>query len=282
MRSWRMTSVSLNTSTENRYVKGVHYLHFDLNDFELVNKYLNVDFDYVVNLGGYINHQLFKDGGSKLIDTHFTTIQNLVKVLPRNKLKRFVQIGSSDEYGNAQAPQNENLREQPISPYSLAKVASTHFLQMLHRTENFPAVILRLFLTYGPGQNSGRFLPQIIKGCVNNEIFPTSLGEQLRDFCYVDDTVRAILKALIVPEARGEVFNVSSGKAISIRTMIEKVCAITGSGNPCYGEVPYRSGENMALYANIYKAKSILLWEPEVSLKDGLTKTIDYFSNNDA
>ena len=97
------------------------------------SKYLDKGFDYVVNLGGYINHQLFKDGGRNLIDTHFITIQNLVEVLPRNKLKRFVQIGSSDEYGNAPAPQNEKMREQPISPYSLAKVASTHFLQMLHK-----------------------------------------------------------------------------------------------------------------------------------------------------
>ena len=64
---------------------------------------------------------------------------------------------------------------------------------MLHRTESFPATILRLFLTYGPGQNNLRFLPQIIKGCVNNQSFPTSAGEQLRDFCYVEDVVNAIL-----------------------------------------------------------------------------------------
>ena len=95
----------------------------------------------------------------------------------------------------------------------------------------------------------------------------------------MDDTISAIFKALIVPDAKGEVFNVASGEAVSIRTMIETVCTLTCSGKPCYGEVPYRPGENMALYASINKAKSILLWEPEVSLKDGITKTIDSFSN---
>ena len=134
---------------------------------------------------------------------HFTALQNLLEVIPRGKLKRFVQIGSSDEYGNASAPQHETLREQPISPYSLAKVASTHFLQMLHLTENFPAVTLRLFLTYGPGQDTGRFLPQIIRGCLADLTFPTSAGKQLRDFCYLDDTVRAILQALNVPKVDG-------------------------------------------------------------------------------
>ena len=154
-KGWQMTSVSLNPPTEERFVDCVRYLRFDMTDQTLVKKNLSDDFDYVVNLGGYINHQLFLNGGRSLIETHFTALQNLLEVIPREKLKRFVQIGSSDEYGNAPAPQQEGLREQPISPYSLGKVASTHFLQMLHRTEGFPAVILRLFLTYGPGQDTG-------------------------------------------------------------------------------------------------------------------------------
>ena len=277
LRGWEITSVSLNPPTEIRFVDAVEYIHFDLNDLSLVNKYLNEDFDYVVNLGGYIDHKLFMEGGRTLIDTHFSALQNLLEVLPRHRLKRFVQIGSSDEYGNASPPQHEDLREQSISPYSLAKTASTHFLQMLHRTETFPAVTLRLFLTYGPGQDSSRFLPQIIRGCLDDAIFPTSPGEQLRDFCYVDDTVRAILHALTHPEVDGNVFNVASGEGVAIRTMIKKVCQLTGTGKPRFGEVPYRTGENMTLYGNISKTKSILSWEPLIPLDDGLKHTIDFF-----
>ena len=187
-KGWQITSVSLNQPSRKRFVENVRYLHFNLVDRGPVKKYLDEDFDYVVNLGGYINHQLFQDGGRDIIDAHFTGLQNLLESLPRQKLKRFVQIGSSDEYGNAPAPQYEELREQPISQYSLAKTASTHFLQMLNHTENFPSVILRLFLTYGPGQDSSRFLPQIIRGCLDNATFPTSAGEQFRDFCFSFET----------------------------------------------------------------------------------------------
>ena len=130
----------------------------------------------MVNLGGYVNHTLFQEGGRQQVEEHFTAIQNLITVLSRKKLQRFIQVGSSDEYGNAPAPQHEHLREAPISPYSLGKVATTHFMQMLHQTEAFPAVIFRLFLTYGPGQNEERFLPKIIKGCLNDRSFPTSAG----------------------------------------------------------------------------------------------------------
>ena len=279
-RGWQITSVSLNPPSKERLVDGVRYLHFDLTDFEVTKKYLDEKFDYVVHLGGYINHQLFLDGGRALIETHFNSLQNLVEVLPRHRLKRFVQIGSSDEYGNSPAPQHENQREQAISPYSLAKTASTHFLQMLHRTENFPAVTLRLFLTYGPGQDTRRFLPLIIRGCLDDVTFPTTEGKQIRDFCYVDDTVRAILQTLVVPEAVGNIINIASGKPVSIREIIEKVSLISGSGNPLYGKVNYRPGENMSLYANISKAKRILNWEPIINIDKGLKKSIDWFTND--
>ncbi len=278
---WQTTSVSVNSPTEERFVDGVHYLHFNMTDYNLVKKNLVEDFNYIVNLGGYINHQLFQDGGRSLIETHFTTLQNLLETIPRRKLKRFVQIGSSDEYGNAPAPQHEELREQPISPYSLAKVANTHFLQMLNRTEKFPAVILRPFLTYGPGQDAGRFLPQIIRGCLDNTEFPTSAGEQYRDFCYVEDTIRAILKALVEPEVKGEVFNVASGEPVSIRAMIMKVCSLTGSGKPQFGKVLYRPGENMNLYSDIKKIQEMLSWSPQVSLEQGLQKTVNWYAEHE-
>ena len=131
-KGWHLTSISLNPPSEERFVDSVRYLHFDLADLSLAKKYIAEDFDFVVNLGGYINHALFQDGGNHLIASQFSNLLNLVEVLPSSRLKRFVQIGSSDEYGNAPAPQNEEFREQPISPYSFAKVASTHFLQMMY------------------------------------------------------------------------------------------------------------------------------------------------------
>ena len=276
-KGWRMTSVSLNPPSSECFVDSVRYLHLDLTNRCNVVKYLLEDFDYVVNLGGYIKHQLFSQGGRNSIDIHYTALQNLLEVLPRQKLKCFVQIGSSDEYGDAPAPQHEELRERPISTYSSAKVASTHLLQMLHRTENFPVVILRLFLTYGPGQNYERFLPQIIRGCLDDSAFPTSAGEQIRDFCYVEDTVRVILQALVTPKAKGEIFNVASGKPITIREIIEAVSKITHSGKPQYGRVPYRKDESMRLFADISKIKNTFQFEQQVGLIEGLKRTISWY-----
>ena len=78
---------------------------------------------------------------------------------------------------------NQKLKEKtPISPYSLGKTASTHFLEMINKTEGFPLLYIRLFLVYGPGQNQDRFIPQIIKGCIKDENFDTSFGKAIERF----------------------------------------------------------------------------------------------------
>lgn len=273
---YQVTSISLNPPVPQRFVADVKYVQLDIRDLNATTQILDADYDYVVNLGGYVEHTLFKDGGSLSIDAHFLALQNLITALARKSLKRFVQIGSSDEYGNLSAPQCEDSREQPISPYSFAKVASTHFLQMLHRTEGFPGVVLRLFLTYGPYQYEDRFIPQIIKACRRNEIFSVSKGMQTRDFCYVEDVVKAITLAFTAKDVEGQVLNIGSGVPTTIREVIERVQILVGGGTPRYGDLQYRVGENMALYANIQKAQEKLGWSPKVTMDEGLRQTIDF------
>lgn len=265
-------------NSKKNLVKGIEYLEADVtNKTQLQTVLHNKEFDYVFNLGGYIDHTHYFKGGRKVIEAHFTGLLNILDCLDRERLKGFVQIGSSDEYGNAPSPQKETMRENPISPYSHAKTASSHFIQMLHRTEGFPGVVLRFFLVYGHGQDDKRFLPQIIKGCLNNNEFKTSEGEQLRDFCYIDDIVGAIIMATVSSAAKGNVINVASGVPVRIKDVIQKIIKFTGSGRPLWGAHPYRVGENMELYADISLAKKLLNWEPKIDLDEGLKKTIEYY-----
>lgn len=260
------------------FLQDVEVIKTDISDKEQLHSVLHGrNFDYVFNLGGYIDHTYYSGGGRKAIECHFIGLLNLIDCVNTKGLKGFVQIGSSDEYGNSSAPQKEIMRERPISPYSLAKVAASHFIQMLYITEEFPGTVLRLFLVYGPMQDDKRFLPHIIKGCLKGESFNTSEGKQIRDFCYIADVVDAMVRAAVLPSAKGQIINVASGMPISIREMIETVIKLIGKGNPVWDAHPYRVGENMELYADISLAKSLLKWEPKTSLKEGLRKTIDYY-----
>lgn len=273
---FNVTVLSVNVPSKENQIDSADYLQADItNILQLRDQLSTISIDYVVNLSGYIDHSQFLKGGRQVVKTHFWGVINLLQLLDWGELKRFVQIGSSDEYGNLPAPQNEEMHVSPISPYSLAKLASTQLLQMLYRTEGFPAVILRLFLAYGPGQDRKRFLPQIIQGCLLGNNFPTTAGEQLRDFCYVDDVTRGILLALKQDEANGEVINLASGKPVEILEVIKHVQKTVGQGSPEFGSIRYRSGENMELYGDILKAKRLLEWEPEVTLKEGIKRTVD-------
>jgi nucleoside-diphosphate-sugar epimerase len=277
-RGYATTILSLNEVSSDRQIKGVRYLFADMTSkTELARALGNNEFGYIVNLGGYIDHSKYLSGGRAMIDVHYAGVLNLLECLNWPAIRSFVQVGSSDEYGNLPAPQLEEMCEQPISSYSVGKVAATRTLQMLHRVENFPAVILRLFLVYGQGQDQKRFLPQIIKGCLNDEAIPTSLGDQLRDFCFIDDIVEGIFLALKSPGAQGEIINLASGQPVSIRTVIQTVRETIGQGQPQFGAVAYRPGENMALYADINKAADLLAWTPTISLAEGLKKTIQYY-----
>lgn len=274
--------VTSERNIDSRTTGNFEVLRVDMKDKNALIKELSGRyFDYVFNLGGYIDHLLYSKGGRELIEQHFIGMLNLVDAVAWKGLKGFVQVGSSDEYGSASAPQSEDLREMPISPYSLGKVASTHYVQMLNKTEGFPGVILRFFLVYGPGQDGHRFLPQIIKGCLKGERFEATKGEQLRDFCYVDDVVDAVIRAAFLSESKGHIINVASGMPVSIRNIIEKVVSIIGKGYPVFGARPYRKGENMELYADIKKAEKVLDWEPTTQLEAGLLKTIEWYRNTE-
>jgi nucleoside-diphosphate-sugar epimerase len=275
-----VTIISLN-KPKNK-INEIKYIQVDINNKSELQKILPFNsFQYVVNLSGYVDHSSFLDGGRSVINTHFNGLQNILELIDWNTLKKFVQIGSSDEYGNLEAPQDESMKEMPISPYSFAKMSATNLLKMLHKTHQFPAVILRFFLVYGPGQEENRFLPQIINGCFNNRDFPVSDGNQLRDFCYIDDAISAILISFSNSKINGEVINIASGNAISIREVITIVQEKIGYGLPLFGKIPYRIGENMQLYANISKAKNLLKWTPVTSIDVGITKTIKSFTKKE-
>ena len=275
---WNVTA--LHHSEAIRHKKaGVNWIRADIADKLSLREALTdkSDFNYVVNCGGYINHAPFFQNGRNVLEAHFSGVMNLVEILDRSCLRSFVNIGSSDEYGNIPAPQKENDPASPISPYSMGKYATTAFLKMLAETESFPATTLRLFLVYGPGQDQKRFLPQIISGCLNNDSFPVSAGEQLRDFLYVEDLVDAVFATFNTDAARGQVLNIASGTAIPIKNMIEHIRLKIGAGEPQYGKVPYRPNENMALYADVSKAAAILNWRPATSPDKGLDETISYY-----
>ena len=124
-KKWKVSSISLNKPKDYRYIKKVHYIKTDIANLKRTEKKLTGSFTHVVNLSGYVNHKLFKGSVDEIIKTHFLGLVNLLKIFKEKKIIKFVQIGSSAEYGNIKAPQKENMDGNPNSSYGIAKLAGT-------------------------------------------------------------------------------------------------------------------------------------------------------------
>ena len=229
-------------------------------------------FDYVVNLGGYVDHSNKK----KTLKSHYDGCKNLAEIFFKKVPLSFIQIGSSLEYGNSNSPQKENMKcnlKSIKSTYGKAKLLSSIYMINLFKKKKFPSTVLRLYLAYGPRQDVNRFLPIIITGCIKNKKFPCSEGVQLRDFTHVDDVVDANIIAM--ESGIGGTYNIGSGIGTSVNKIFKSLAHILEyRWNPIHG--PERSGDVFKIILDISRARQILGWSPRITLEDGLSRTIDY------
>jgi nucleoside-diphosphate-sugar epimerase len=278
-KKWNVTSISTNKPKKIRFLSKVKYLIQDISKKKLINKLIKQNYDYVVNFGGYVNH----NEKFKTYKSHYIGCKNLVNFFLKKKIKTFIQIGSCVEYGHNKSPQNENNIcniKKLKSTYGKAKLAATNYLLKKYKEKNFPCVILRLYLVYGPRQDLNRFIPLIIKGCLEKSFFPCSSGKQYRDFLYIDDFVKLIFMILKNKNAIGEVLNVGSGKPRNIKKVIFLIKNLIKTGNPVLGKLQLRKDEVLKLYPNIKKTKKKINWKPKVDLITGIKKTISFYKNN--
>lgn len=214
-------------------------------------------------------------------DDNLTGTFNLVEAcISLPNLERFVFLGTCEEYGCVETPYSETMREMPVSAYSCSKLAATHLLLTFSRIHNLPVVILRPSIAYGPKQGDEMFIPALIRSLLAKRLFAMSHGKQTRDFVFISDLIDAVLSAALVPEAVGQIINVSSNKAVRIIELAETLASLIGDNAYEFldiGKLEYRHGEIMNYWAENRKADQILGWFPKVPLKKGLAQTVDYY-----
>jgi nucleoside-diphosphate-sugar epimerase len=204
---------------------------------------------------------------------------NLLKACKEAHVKRFVLASSCAVYGDTETlPNHENLEPKPLSPYAAHKLAAEKYAQKFYKVHGLETVSLRYFNVYGPRQKYGPYsgvISILINRLLNDEP-PTIYGDgmQTRDFVNVKDVVEANMLALSKQEAVGEVFNISTGKAVTINKLTETIQKIMDKTNlePVHAEA--RQGDIKHSYGDITKAKRKLGYKPKVQLEQGLNELI--------
>ena len=273
-KNFKVTSISKNQPKKIRFLKKVKYIICDINNKKILKKIDN-NFDYVVNLGGYVDHK----NKQETYRSHYLGLKKLTKIFIKKKIKKFIQIGSSMEYGRVKSPQKENFNCYPESIYAISKFLSTKHLITLYKKKKFPAVILRLYQVYGPNQDKNRLIPIIIDSCKNNKSFPCSSGVQLRDFLFVDDLIDAILRCLD-KKVEGKIINIGSGKIIKVKKIINQIVNFYKAGKPLFGSIKLRNEEMLRVYPSLLSARKFLGWKSKVSFGKGILKTINFYNKN--
>jgi len=192
--------------------------------------------------------------------------------------ERFLNFGTSEIYGDIEAPFREDAIVNPISPYAVSKYAAERFCRMFQRSHGWPLVMLRPFNAYGPGQTPDRVIPEIIARAVRGDELAMTQGRQTREFNYVEDLVDGFVRAAVTPGIEGEVINIGCGEDISMRDLATKILDLMGNPiTPKFGALPERPAEIMEMRCDNTKARTLLGWAPKHSLDEGLAKTIEWY-----
>lgn len=275
--------------TTGRYVLGelsdVKVLFGDLSEGFRVREIVKyVQPDMVVHLGA-LSAQSYSYGHPiETLQTNFLGTVNLAEACYKlvDNFELFVAAGTAEEYGRQNSfPINE---EQPLnahSPYAVSKIASDYYLQYMKNGFSFPVTIMRAFNSYGRKRNRHFCVERIITQML--EVGDVRLGDPnpVIDWVYVDDHVGAYVKALEQPDkAVGETFNICTGVGTSIRDLALKVSDITGwSGRILWNTIPKRPVVVSRLVGDPSKIEKMLGWKAEVSLDEGLRRTVSYWKN---
>jgi len=211
-----------------------------------------------------------------------TSTVQLLRFAAAGNVRRFVLASTSAAYGDSPFVSKREVDPPlPLSPYAASKLAAEAYCQSFYRSFDLETVILRYFNVFGPRQDPQseysavipRFVSMILSG---NRPIIYGDGQQSRDFVFVSDVAKANLLAATAPGIAGEIFNIACGQRTTLLELLTTLSGILGQEIEPIFE-PSRIGDVRDSLADISRARKGLLFEPDVSIREGLGRSVDYY-----
>lgn len=262
------------------------FLEEDIRNFESCTKAVQgIDF---------VSHQAALGSVPRSIKDPITTnevniggfLNVLTAVKDSDTVKKMVYAASSSTYGDSKTlPKVEENIGKPLSPYAVTKYVNELYADVFYKTYGTKTIGLRYFNIFGPKQDPNGayaaviplFIDAITKG---NAPTMNGDGEQTRDFTFVENAIQANLRAMFAgEEADNQVFNIACAERISLNILWDELQAVSEvklAAN--YG--PNRIGDVRDSLADISKADRLMGYKPQVTVREGLRKTYEWFINN--
>jgi NAD dependent epimerase/dehydratase len=197
---------------------------------------------------------------------------------------RVIHTSTSETYGTAiYTPIDERHPLQGQSPYSASKIAADKMAESYHLSFGLPLTTVRPFNTYGPRQSARAVIPSIIIQAMTQEEIHLGALDPIRDLTFVIDTVEGFIKAAESESTIGQTINVGCGKGITIGDLAKTILSLMGSNKSIVldeNRLRPPKSEVYTLICDSTKALNLSGWRPAYSLKEGLSRTIEFISRN--
>jgi len=240
--------------------------------------------DVVFHLAALIGIPYSYVAPQSYIATNVTGTLNIMEASRQSGVERVIHTSTSETYGTAlYTPIDEKHPLQAQSPYSASKIAADKIAESYHLSFEVPVVTLRPFNCFGPRQSARAVIPMIISQALTRPNIQLGSLSPRRDYTFVSDTARAFLMAAQDERTIGRLINVGSGKSSSIEEVVHLILELMEMNKPVKhlsGRVRPPKSEVMELVCDNRLANELLDWQPEVSFREGLAKTIDWINSN--
>jgi UDP-glucose 4-epimerase len=269
-----------NVPAAARYVKG------DVTDRANLERVFSTGLDAVCHIAGQVS--IIRSFTDPVVDlrTNVEGTLNVVQLCVKYRVPRLLYASSMTAYGNdVVLPTSEDSPCEPASYYGITKYAAERYVRTTAARVDldftFNTTCFRMYNVYGPRQALdnpyqgvlGIFLGNLLRG---EPITIFGDGRQSRDFVHIDDVVDAWARALTNPAAFGQVFNLGSGRQITINDLATHALVAYGKHADGYPIIhaPARPGEQRHVEADIRRARAVLGWQPRVAFDAGLAETL--------
>ena len=257
----------------------IEVLEGSVDDFPVVERAME-GVDYVLHQAALPSVQRSVESPLGSHASNLTGTLVLLESARRAKVRRFVYASSSSVYGDSPTlPKVETMVPDPLPPYAVGKLGGELYCRVFHRLHGLETVSLRYFNVFGPGQSPDSLyaavVPRFIAALKAGDP-PVIYGDgcQTRDFTYIENVVQANLAACAAGrEAAGEAFNIAFGERVTLLDLLGKMASLRGeTAKPRFE--PARRGDVRDSLADIGKARRLLGYRPEISLDEGLKRTL--------
>ena len=274
----------LSTGREKNLNEEADFQEVDVSNFEAVKENLE-DFDTIYHLAASAHTRATSAGWDDPRFDSDVNAKGTLNILEAMRQKdvdaRFVYASSAAVYGNPEnPPMDEEHEKNPISPYGVHKLTGEKYVNSYCDQHGFDGSSVRIFNTFGPRQPRYvmyDFFKKLQED--NSELEVLGTGRQIRDYCYITDTVKAF-RIVAEKGETGEAYNLSGRNVISINELAEMMIDIADLDADYYNTDESWKGDPQRLEADISKLES-LGYEPEVGLEEGLRKFKKYFEEKE-